>query len=66
VAWWHFKFIYVIDINIYIIYLQGWFLPEAAHPYYVLSPSHPIDFASPAGPNPEVDESSVKVTPIQS
>ncbi|KZP32876.1 class I glutamine amidotransferase-like protein [Athelia psychrophila] len=38
----------------------GWFLPEAAHPYYVLAPTHAIDFASPAGPNPEVDEGSVK------
>ncbi|KIM90727.1 hypothetical protein PILCRDRAFT_994 [Piloderma croceum F 1598] len=39
----------------------GWYLPEAAHPYYVLSPTHAIDFASPAGPNPEVDEGSVKM-----
>jgi len=38
----------------------GWYLPEAAHPYYVLSPHHTIDFASPAGPNPPVDEFSVQ------
>jgi len=38
----------------------GWYLPEAAHPYYILSPDHHIDFASPAGPNPPVDEGSVK------
>ncbi|KZP23737.1 class I glutamine amidotransferase-like protein, partial [Athelia psychrophila] len=29
-------------------------------PHYVLAPTHGIDFASPAGPNPEVDEGSVK------
>ncbi|KII94813.1 hypothetical protein PLICRDRAFT_33628 [Plicaturopsis crispa FD-325 SS-3] len=39
----------------------GWYLPEAAHPYYELvSHGHTIDFASPAGPNPPVDESSVQ------
>jgi len=38
----------------------GWYLPEAAHPYYVLSPHVDIDFASPAGPNPPVDQYSVK------
>ncbi|KIY51612.1 class I glutamine amidotransferase-like protein [Fistulina hepatica ATCC 64428] len=36
----------------------GWYLPEAAHPYYVLSPSFDIDFAAPAGPNPPVDPCS--------
>lgn len=36
----------------------GWYLPEAAHPYYVLSPHHSIDFAAPRGPNPPVDPSS--------
>ena len=41
---------------------QGWFLPEAAHPYYILSPHVEIDFASPAGANPPVDETSVKVS----
>ncbi|KAH7345133.1 class I glutamine amidotransferase-like protein [Rhizoctonia solani] len=39
----------------------GWYLPEAAHPYYVLHDKVNIDFASPNGPNPEVDESSVKM-----
>ncbi|KAL6299728.1 class I glutamine amidotransferase-like protein, partial [Sparassis latifolia] len=38
----------------------GWYLPEAAHPYYVLAPHHTIDFASPNGPTPPVDESSVQ------
>ncbi|KAF8487573.1 ThiJ/PfpI [Gautieria morchelliformis] len=38
----------------------GWYLPEAAHPYYRLAPHADIDFASPAGPNPPVDEGSVK------
>ncbi|KAB5594286.1 chaperone protein HSP31 [Ceratobasidium theobromae] len=38
----------------------GWYLPEAAHPYYILHGKHTIDFSAPNGPNPEVDESSVK------
>ncbi|KAF9075894.1 ThiJ/PfpI [Rhodocollybia butyracea] len=38
----------------------GWYLPEAAHPYYVLAPHFQIDFAAPNGPNPPVDEGSVK------
>ncbi|PPR05643.1 hypothetical protein CVT24_002869 [Panaeolus cyanescens] len=38
----------------------GWYLPEAAHPYYGLVEHASIDFASPNGPNPPVDESSVK------
>ncbi|GJJ07598.1 hypothetical protein Clacol_001801 [Clathrus columnatus] len=45
----------------------GWFLPEvtkpgspAAHPYYRLAPHIDIDFAAPKGPNPEVDQNSVK------
>ncbi|KAI0347107.1 ThiJ/PfpI [Trametopsis cervina] len=37
----------------------GWFLPEAAHPYYVLAPHADIDFASPKGANPPIDPSSV-------
>jgi putative intracellular protease/amidase len=41
----------------------GWYLPEAAHPYYVLAPHFTIDFASPAGPNPPVDEYSVQMFP---
>ncbi|KAF8179025.1 ThiJ/PfpI [Mycena galopus ATCC 62051] len=36
-------------------------LPEAAHPYYILAPHATIDFASPKGPNPPVDETSVKM-----
>ncbi|KDQ64278.1 hypothetical protein JAAARDRAFT_221214 [Jaapia argillacea MUCL 33604] len=39
----------------------GWYLPEAAHPYYTLFPYATIDFASPEGPNPPVDESSVQM-----
>ncbi|KAI0265089.1 ThiJ/PfpI [Gloeopeniophorella convolvens] len=38
----------------------GWYLPEAAHPYYVLAPHFSIDFTSPKGPNPPVSPSSVK------
>lgn len=38
----------------------GWYLPEAAHPYYVLAPHFEIDFASPAGANPPIDPSSVQ------
>ncbi|TFK75958.1 ThiJ/PfpI [Pluteus cervinus] len=38
----------------------GWYLPEAAHPYYIVAPHADIDFASPGGPNPPVDEGSVK------
>jgi len=39
---------------------KGWYLPEAAHPYYILAPHAKIDFASPAGPNPPVDDYSVR------
>ncbi|KAJ7283707.1 class I glutamine amidotransferase-like protein [Mycena rebaudengoi] len=39
----------------------GWYLPEAAHPYYILAPHATIDFTSPAGPNPPLDEASVEV-----
>ncbi|KAI0045988.1 class I glutamine amidotransferase-like protein [Auriscalpium vulgare] len=38
----------------------GWYLPEAAHPYYVLAPHFDIDFAAPAGPNPPLDPASVE------
>jgi len=38
----------------------GWYLPEAAHPYYVFSPHFPIDFAAPDGPNPPLDPKSVE------
>jgi hypothetical protein len=47
-----------------IILLQGWYLPEAAHPYYVLSPHFTIEFAAPAGPNPPMDPSSLEVNTI--
>ncbi|KAG8947076.1 hypothetical protein FRC00_009309, partial [Tulasnella sp. 408] len=39
----------------------GWYLPEAAHPYYLLSPHYDIDFAAPAGPNPPLDQASVEL-----
>ncbi|KAI0685022.1 ThiJ/PfpI [Cytidiella melzeri] len=38
----------------------GWFLPEAAHPYYVLAPHFDIDFAAPKGPNPPVAPDSIE------
>ncbi|KAH6914964.1 ThiJ/PfpI [Coprinopsis sp. MPI-PUGE-AT-0042] len=38
----------------------GWYLPEAAHPYYVLAPHAAIDFAAPKGANPPLDPASVK------
>ncbi|KAM5540343.1 hypothetical protein V8D89_005801 [Ganoderma adspersum] len=41
----------------------GYYLPEAAHPYYVLSDKYRLDFASPKGPNPPVDEYSVRMFP---
>ena len=44
-----------------VLYSQGWYLPEAAHPYYELKDSFDIDFAAPLGPNPPVDALSVKV-----
>jgi len=37
----------------------GWYLPEAAHPYYLLAPHHDIAFASPSGANPPLDPASV-------
>ncbi|KAF5344343.1 hypothetical protein D9758_013262 [Tetrapyrgos nigripes] len=39
----------------------GWYLPEAAHPYYVLKDSASIEFAAPQGPNPPIDPTSVKM-----
>ena len=36
-------------------------MPEAAHPYYELSQQADIDFAAPKGPNPPVDQNSVKM-----
>ncbi|KAF8652799.1 hypothetical protein AX16_004152 [Volvariella volvacea WC 439] len=38
----------------------GYYLPEAAHPYYVLAPHANIDFASPKGLNPPLDPSSAQ------
>ncbi|KAI0317942.1 class I glutamine amidotransferase-like protein [Amylostereum chailletii] len=38
----------------------GWFLPEAAHPYYALSSHYDIDFAASGGPNPPADPVSVE------
>ncbi|KAJ7162213.1 class I glutamine amidotransferase-like protein [Mycena filopes] len=38
----------------------GWYLPEAAHPYYILAPHAKIDFASPLGANPPLDPDSAK------
>ncbi|KAK0206433.1 ThiJ/PfpI [Desarmillaria ectypa] len=38
----------------------GYYLPEAAHPYYTLAPHVSIDFASLKGPNPAVDKGSVE------
>ncbi|EJD01245.1 class I glutamine amidotransferase-like protein [Fomitiporia mediterranea MF3/22] len=38
----------------------GWYLPEAAHPWAVLSHDTEIDFAAPNGPNPPVDPGSVE------
>ena len=37
----------------------GWYLPEAAHPYYEVEPHHDIDFAATKGPNPPIDGNSV-------
>lgn len=38
----------------------GWYLPEAAHPYYSFIKEFEVDFAAPAGPNPPIDPSSVQ------
>ncbi|KAJ7592004.1 class I glutamine amidotransferase-like protein [Mycena floridula] len=38
----------------------GYYLPEAAHPYYIFSPSCEIDFASPKGTFP-VDPASIEL-----
>lgn len=37
----------------------GWYLPEAAHPYYKLAPHFNIDFASPKGGAAPLDQASV-------
>ncbi|KAG8944779.1 hypothetical protein FRC04_001517 [Tulasnella sp. 424] len=38
----------------------GWYLPEAAQPYYTLLPHFHITFASPLGPNPPIDQGSAE------
>ncbi|KAI0306883.1 class I glutamine amidotransferase-like protein [Multifurca ochricompacta] len=38
----------------------GYFLPEAAHPYYILSPHFAIDIATPSGTKPPLDPASVE------
>ncbi|PPR05642.1 hypothetical protein CVT24_002868 [Panaeolus cyanescens] len=38
----------------------GWYLPEAAHPYYILEPHFKIDFAAPLGGDPPIDPGSVE------
>ncbi|KAJ6622787.1 ThiJ/PfpI [Mycena sp. CBHHK59/15] len=38
----------------------GWYLPEAAHPYYILAPHATIDFASLTGPNPPLALDSIE------
>ncbi|KAF8320728.1 class I glutamine amidotransferase-like protein [Clavulina sp. PMI_390] len=38
----------------------GWYLPEAAHPYWALAPHYKITFAAPGGPNPPLDPTSVE------
>nr|GAT46307.1 predicted protein [Mycena chlorophos] len=38
----------------------GYYLPEAAHPYYILAPHCAIDFASPTGGEIPIDARSVK------
>ncbi|KAF8683185.1 DJ-1/PfpI family [Rhizoctonia solani] len=38
----------------------GWWMSEAAHPYYILHGKVDVDFASPKGPNPPVDEASTR------
>lgn len=44
----------------YVDTFQGWYLPEAAHPYYILQDTCDIRFAAPNGPNPPVDQESVE------
>ncbi|VDC03377.1 unnamed protein product [Peniophora sp. CBMAI 1063] len=39
----------------------GWYLPEAAHPYYsFVDAGFNVDFAAPKGPNPPVNDYSVE------
>ncbi|WVO17352.1 hypothetical protein L204_105044 [Cryptococcus depauperatus] len=39
----------------------GWYLPEAAHPYYILSPTYRIDAVSVKGGPAPLDENSKKM-----
>ncbi|TYJ53896.1 hypothetical protein B9479_005445 [Cryptococcus floricola] len=39
----------------------GWYLPEAAHPYYALAPHFRIDSVSPNGGEAPIDDNSVKM-----
>ncbi|KAK8845558.1 hypothetical protein IAR55_006273 [Kwoniella newhampshirensis] len=39
----------------------GWYLPEAAHPYYILSPKYNIVVASPKGGAAPIDHNSVEM-----
>ncbi|EIW61444.1 ThiJ/PfpI [Trametes versicolor FP-101664 SS1] len=41
----------------------GWYLPEAAHPYYILAPKYEIDFASPKGGFPPADPDGAAAYP---
>jgi len=49
-----------VFIHCALTYLVSRYLPEAAHPYYVLAPHATIEFASPKGANPPLDPASVK------
>ncbi|KAF9569055.1 class I glutamine amidotransferase-like protein [Agrocybe pediades] len=37
----------------------GWYLPEAAHPYYLINPHYNVEFASPKGGDAPIDKSSI-------
>jgi len=49
-------------VNLSCFFQQGWYLPEAAHPYYTITKYATVDFAAPEGPNPPIDEGSIKVS----
>jgi len=57
----HVLFVYTSTHTDLLEQKTGWYLPEAAHPYYAIAPSHDITFAAPAGPNPPVGPSSVEL-----
>ncbi|KAG8894368.1 hypothetical protein FRC00_009048 [Tulasnella sp. 408] len=56
----HILFIYTSVSKTLLGKQTGWYLPEAAQPYYILLPHFHITFAAPAGPNPPVAEGSVE------